>query len=378
MKNKLQQLINKLCPNGVEYKELGELLNEDCVFTITPPKKIAKNQYKNTGQFPIIDQGQNFIVGYINDIGTIINNGEYVIFGDHTETIKYVNFAFAQGADGIKILGTAPNNLIAKYLYYAMNNFYKKSGKYTRHFGLLKFCKIPIPPLEVQKEIVRILDKFTELKAELEAKLEAELEARQKQYEYYRINKLITERCFNGVEFRELGAVCDILDNLRKPVSKEKRNSGKYPYYGANGIQDYVEDYIFDGTYLLLGEDGSVINADKTPILNWVVGKIWVNNHAHILQEKSGIALLRFIYFWLSTCDVSGIVRGIPPKINQQNLRKIKIPIPSLEVQKEIVCILDKFDKLINDISEGLPTELAARRKQYEYYRNKLLTFKEA
>ncbi len=186
-----------------------------------------------------------------------------------------------------------------------------------------------------------------------------------------KIDELIQQLCPDGVEYKELGEVVNILDNLRKPISKEKRTKGNYPYYGANGIQDYVLDYIFEGTFLLMGEDGSVIKKDRSPILNWATGKIWVNNHAHVLSEKRNIALLRFIFYYLSTIDVTLIVHGTPPKINQANLRSIPIPIPPLEIQEEIVRILDNFTAL----EAELEAELEARKKQYEYYRNKLLSF---
>lgn len=186
-----------------------------------------------------------------------------------------------------------------------------------------------------------------------------------------KLQELIKKLCPNGVEYKKLGDLCEILDNQRKPVSKSKRRLGKYPYYGANGIQDYVDDYIFDGTYLLVGEDGSVMNKDKSPILNWAQGKIWVNNHAHILGERHTVMILRFLYYSLSITDVSTIVRGTPPKINQANLRSIEVPVPPLEVQAEIVSILDRFA----DYAAELQAELQARREQYEYYRDKLLSF---
>jgi len=170
------------------------------------------------------------------------------------------------------------------------------------------------------------------------------------------------------VEWKKLGEVCEILDSQRKPVSKGDRRAGIYPYYGANGIQDYVEDFIFDGTFLLLGEDGSVINEDKSPILHWAVGKIWVNNHAHILKENSA-ASLRYLYYILQCTDVSDIVRGMPPKINQANMRNILLPIPSLSEQLRIVDILDTFTASIDNLKE----QIAQRRKQYEYYRDQLL-----
>lgn len=186
-----------------------------------------------------------------------------------------------------------------------------------------------------------------------------------------KLQNLIRELCPNGVEYRKLEEVCNILDYQRKPVSKSKRIPGKYPYYGANGIQDYVDDFLFDGTFVLVGEDGSVINKDYSPILNWATGKIWVNNHAHILSEKTGVMSLRFLYFILSVIDVSAIVRGTPPKLNQTNLRNIEIPVPPIEVQKEIVRILDTF----TSHAAELQAELQARLEQYGYYRNKLLCF---
>jgi len=170
------------------------------------------------------------------------------------------------------------------------------------------------------------------------------------------------------VEWKLLGEVCEILDSQRRPVSKGERNQGVYPYYGANGIQDYVDSYIFDGTFLLLGEDGSVINKDKSPVLHWAEGKIWVNNHAHILKENKK-ALLRYLYYSLQCTDVSDIVRGVPPKINQANMRAIPLPIPSLSEQNRIVGILDTFTSCI----ENLKQQIAERRKQYEYYRDQLL-----
>ena len=110
-----------------------------------------------------------------------------------------------------------------------------------------------------------------------------------------KINELIKELCPNGVEYRRLEKCCNILDNKRKPVKKGAREKGEYPYYGANGIQDYVSDYIFDGKFVLVGEDGSVINDSGNPIVNWAEGKIWVNNHAHIIEEIKGINL-RYLF----------------------------------------------------------------------------------
>ena len=186
-----------------------------------------------------------------------------------------------------------------------------------------------------------------------------------------KLQELIQRLCPNGVEWKRLENLCVILDSKRQPVSKGKRSKGIYPYYGANGVQDYVDNYLFDGTFILLGEDGSVINKDKSPVLNWAKGKIWVNNHAHILSEKPEEANLRYLYYTLQASDVSGIVRGTPPKLNQENLKNIEIPLPPLPVQEEIVRILDAF----TSHAAELQAELQARREQYEYYRDKLLSF---
>ncbi len=167
------------------------------------------------------------------------------------------------------------------------------------------------------------------------------------------------------------------LDSKRKPVTKSARESGGYPYYGASGIVDYVDDYIFDGDYLLVSEDGANLLARSTPIAFSVSGKAWVNNHAHVLSFSS-YAERRFAEIYLNSIDLSPFVSGgAQPKLNQANLNRIPIPWPSRVEQERFVAILDKFDVLVNDPGAGLPAELFARRKQYEYYSHRLLTFEE-
>jgi type I restriction enzyme, S subunit len=167
-------------------------------------------------------------------------------------------------------------------------------------------------------------------------------------------------------------------DSERKPVTSGNRKAGEYPYYGASGIVDYVEDYIFDGDFLLVSEDGANLVARNTPIAFSISGKNWVNNHAHILEFDS-YETRRYVEFYLNSIDLTSyITGGAQPKLNQQNLNKICIPLPSQERQKYIVSILDRFDELTADMADGIPAEIDARQKQYEYYRDKLLTFKEA
>ena len=177
-----------------------------------------------------------------------------------------------------------------------------------------------------------------------------------------RLDELIQQYCSDGVEYRKLEDCCTVLDKKRKPVTKAAREAGEYPYYGANGIQDYVSDYIFDGTFVLVGEDGSVITKAGTPVVTWAEGKIWVNNHAHIIEEIDGV-LLRYLFHYIQTIDVTPLIHGNIPKLTGGDFRALQIPVPPLPVQSEIVRILDNF------------TELTARKKQYEFYRDKLLTF---
>ena len=171
--------------------------------------------------------------------------------------------------------------------------------------------------------------------------------------------------------------ISENYDNQRKPVTSGNREVGEYPYYGASGIVDYVSDYLFDGDYLLVSEDGANLLARSTPIAFSISGRNWVNNHAHVLKFDT-YAARRYVEFYLNSIDLSPwVTGGAQPKLNQKNLNKIKIPFPAPKEQEHIVAILDRFDAICNDISEGLPAEIEARQKQYEYYRDKLLTFKE-
>jgi len=158
----------------------------------------------------------------------------------------------------------------------------------------------------------------------------------------------------------KLGEIIDLYDNLRIPLSSMEREGRekKYPYYGANGIIDYVDDYIFDGEYILLAEDGTVFIEDKYPVLHLTQGKFWVNNHAHVFKSKNEIANQNFLYYILKNTNIRAYVTGaVQLKINQRNLKKIKVTIPNLEVQKAIANILSSFDDKIevnNKINKNL------------------------
>ena len=165
------------------------------------------------------------------------------------------------------------------------------------------------------------------------------------------------------------------LDSMRKPITSSLREPGEIPYYGASGIVDYVKDYIFDGDFLLVSEDGANLLARSTPIAFSISGKSWVNNHAHVLKFDT-YAERRFVEFYLNSIDLTPYISGAAqPKLNQKNLNSIRIPNPSPKEKERIVSILDKFETLTNSISEGLPREIELRQQQYEYYREQLLSF---
>ncbi|MCB0988826.1 MAG: restriction endonuclease subunit S, partial [Acidimicrobiales bacterium] len=212
----------------------------------------------------------------------------------------------------------------------------------------------------------------------LEAELEAELEARRRQYAHYRDLLVRVDRDGSDIAWATLPEVAKNLDSQRRPVTKSAREPGPYPYYGASGVVDHVNGYIFDGDYLLVSEDGANLLARSSPIAFSSSGKVWVNNHAHVLQFPS-YAERRYVEIYLNSIDLAPwVAGGAQPKLNQANLNRIPIPRPSLPEQQRIVAILDRFDALVNDLSVGLPAELVARRRQYEYYRDRLLSFEEA
>lgn len=394
----LNKLINKYDLYKYELKEttLGEVIKL---------KNGRDWKTLNEGDIPVYGSGGPMNIGvnkFSYDKETVLIPRKGSI-----DNIFYLNEPF-WNVDTIYYTEVNTKLLNVKYFYYFMKNIdlISLSINPTRPSltqEIINNIKITLPPIEIQAKIAEILDKFQALTQYVSGLLPEEIEEREKQYEYYR-EKLLTfdtERTRGGyqllskdyislltqagdlvgvnvfeLEKKKLEEVCEILDSKRKPITKSKRIKGIYPYYGANGIQDYVNDFIFDGLFVLMGEDGSVIDKNNNPILHWVNNKkIWVNNHAHVLKNKDDFINLKYIYYSLSISDVSSIVKGTPPKINQANLRNIKMLIPPKAIQEYIVSILDKFEALSQSTTEGLRREIELREKQYEHYREKLLTF---
>ena len=395
MASKFHELIDRLCPGGVEYRKLGEIA------TVERGNGLQKSDFRPAGR-PCIHYGQLYTkfntvaestLTFVDEATAAglksLNTGD-LLMAVTSENVEDVCKCIAWlGADGVVVGGHTAiirHTQDAKYLAYwfQTQDFFVQKKRLAHGTKVIEVTPknlldvlIPVPPLEIQREIVQILDNFAELTAELTA----ELEKRKKQYEYYRRSLLGgVERGTLNVErwpTVKLGDVCDCLDGKRIPLSSAQRRDrkGEYRYFGAQGVIDYIDDYIFDGCYLLVAEDGENLRSRKLPIAQMVEGRYWVNNHAHVLSETPKAAL-RYICYFLNSLDLTLYVTGAAqPKLNQANLNAIEIPLPPLAEQKRIVGILDRFDRLCNDLTAGLPAEIAARRKQYEYYRDKLLSF---
>ena len=373
--NTIKQLIEKYCPDGVEYKKLGEVLGYE-----QPSKYIVKStDYDDSYSTPVLTAGQSFILGYTNETDGIYSaskSNPTIIFDDFTTSFHWVDFDFKVKSSAMKMLRPKSADIDFRYVYFAMSCIKFVPQDHARHWiSKYSLFEIPVPPLPVQHEIVRILDNFTSLETELEA----ELKARRKQYEYYRDQLLSFKHLSGGtdeVEWKTLPQISQNLDSKRKPIKSSRRVAGMYPYYGASGIVDYVEDYIFDGDFLLVSEDGANLLARTSKIAFSISGKNWVNNHAHVLSFNDAVRR-KFVEFYIENLDLSRYISaGAQPKLTKDKLNSIPIPQPPYEKQQKIVSILDRFESLVNDISTGLPAEIAARHQQYEYYRDQLLSFK--
>lgn len=154
-------------------------------------------------------------------------------------------------------------------------------------------------------------------------------------------------------KWKTLGSICDIHDSKRKPITKKDRKIGIYPYYGATGIQDYIDNYIFDGSFVLVGEDGAKWGANENTAF-LISGKFWVNNHAHVLQMHNDI-FPKWVIYYLNHKDLNEFITGaVVPKLNQAALRSIPIPVPFISIQKQIVKELDTLSDIITKKKEQL------------------------
>lgn len=393
MKN-LETLIQKLCPDGVEFVKLGE------VCEIKTGKGITQKDCSESSKYPVYSGGKE-PMGYYKEFNRNANTVTVSRVGAYAGFVNYVTEDFYLNDKCFSVLPQKDEDINSKYLYYKLKalecsiiNMQSGGGVPTINTKKVGSLEIPLPPIEVQTEIVRILDKFTSLEAELEMELEAELDCRKRQYEYYR-DKLLSFDNEGGqeVEWKKMSEVGTFIrgNGLQK---KDFTESGVgCIHYG----QIYTKFNTFtDKTLTFCSENvarkltpvhpGDLIIActsenveDVCKTVAWL-GKedIVTGGHACVFSHHENP---KYIAYLLQTENFfqqkKKYARGVKViDIKVADLQKITLPIPSLEEQHRIVSILDRFESLTTSLQSGLPAEIVARRQQYEHYRDKLLTFK--
>jgi type I restriction enzyme S subunit len=380
--SRLDELIAELCPDGVEYIKLGGICN------LITTGKLNANAMVENGKYPFFtcDANPYRINEYAFDTTAIIISGN----GSQVGHINFYQGKF--NAYQRTYVLSEFNNIDVKYLlHYLKGNLknyiilHSKKGSVPYiTMPMLKNFSVPIPPLPVQQEIVRILDNFTELTAELTT----ELEARKKQYEYYR-DKLLTFG--NDVSMVKLG---DIATDMyrgsgikRDEITTDGTPCVRYGeiYTTYNIWFDTCVSNTYKGTKTF--EHGDILFAITGESVEDIAKSCAYMGHETCFAGGDIVVMKhnqnpKYIAYALSTSDAQvqkskGKVKSKVVHTSIPALKEIQIPVPSLEEQERIVAILDRFDALCNDLTSGLPAEIEARQKQYEYYRDKLLTFKE-
>lgn len=386
--SKLDELIHEYCPDGVRYEELGDLLGR----VDGSNKKIVKSKIQSEGRYPVYTQGGNQKPdGFSDEKDAVITDVPVILYGDHTNVLKWIGHDFIAGADGVKLVkSSVDSGLDDRFLYHCLRDKIKEiPNGYARHFARLRKLTIPIPPFEVQKEIVNILDKFIQLEAELEA----ELEARRKQYEYYRNHLLTFDEPSDGIRWASLSDVTLPTKNMKW----KETDGGIFKYIDLSSVSrenhSIIETTEIDSTTApsraqKLVENGDIIFATTRPTLQRYTlinaqynGQVASTGYC-VLRPNRDMVTSKWIYHNIAKSDFNNFVEkhqegSAYPSISDSKVKAYTIPVPPISEQERIVSLLDKFEKLVNDISSGLPAEIEGRHQQYEYYRTKLLTFQE-
>lgn len=378
---KLEELIEKLCPDGVEYKEIGSI----AVLGAGGDVPKARFSAEKTVEFniPIYSNGieEKAIYGY-TDIPKV---DEPSITISVRGTIGWCALRKEPFYPIVRLIYVTPNNeILIDFLKYVIDTIkfkVPKTGIPQLTIPMVSKYKIPVPPLEVQREIVRILDNFTFLTTELAA--------RQKQYEYYRdllltfksnestiLNERTNELELSGaIRWMKLGDIADI--GTGNGNTNEGLDTGKYPFFVRSQDIKYKNEYDFDETAIITSGDG--VGVGK--IFHFVSGKYALHQRAYRVHITSDNVLPKYFFYYFKNSFLTYISKASfhssVTSIRRPMMINFPVPVPPLVVQQRIVDILDRFDTLCNDISSGLPAEFEMRQKQYEYYRDKLLSFKE-
>ena len=380
--SKLDELIKELCLNGVEYKELKDM----CV--IKKGVQLNKEKLLEEANYPVINGGI-LPSGYWNNYNVKEDTITISQGGASAGYVQYISTKFWAGAH-CYYLELKDKNINYRYIYHFIKMKQNKltssqvgAGIPSVEKKVLENLLIPTPPLEVQNEIVRILDNFTALTAELTT----ELTARKKQYSWYRDYLLNFE---NKVEIVKLEDIAEVYDGTHQTPDYKKNG---IPFVSVENIDNiyntekYISEEDYEKNYRIKPKIDDIF---MTRI--GTIGKCAIVTTNNPLAYYVSLALLRPNKNKIDSTYLKYIIESrigkkelnkrilftaVPIKINKGDIDKLEIPLPPLEVQKRIVEVLDNFEKICNDLNIGLPAEIEARQKQYEFFRNYLLTFKE-
>ena len=373
--SRLDELIAKLCPNGVEYKKIKDEYTRLRGTPITASK--MKEIADDSGEIRIYAGGKTVINANEKDIpkanitrvpAVLVQSRGVIDFIYYDKPFTFKNEMWAYTHD---------ETVSIKFLCYVLKNNVEHFREAASGMGSLpqislavtEDYRVPVPPLEVQREIVHVLDHFTLLSAELSA----ELKARKKQYEFYR-EQLLSYN--DSVKRVKIGDVCDVFTGGEPPKDciKGDEPDDKHPYAVWGNGKDV---YGFSGQYRI-DRDAVVISSIGANTGSVYFRKAFFTPiiRLKVIVPKDDSLDMRFLYHAMSATKIASKSSSVP-NMNASEIKALSLPMPDIEEQKRVAGILDKFDALCDDLSNGIPAEISARQKQYEYYRDRLLTFKE-
>ena len=350
----------------VEWKALGDVVHMRAGQYISASNIMEKSSKEH--RYPCF--GGNGIRGFVANNS---HNGKHLLIGRQGAlcgNVRRTNGKFYATEHAVVVTPSDYINIdFAFHLLTLMNlnQYASQSAQPGLSVGKIEGLKIPIPPLHIQAEIVRILDAFTELTN----KLTNELNARKKQYNYYRNQLLSFEE--GEIEWKTLGNIFHMRAGQHISASKimeKATNEYIYPCFGGNGIRGYVQERSHEGEYLLIGRQGALCGN-----IQRIKGQFYATEHAVVVTANPDINI-DWAFHFLTLMNLNQYAsQSAQPGLTVGKLHTLKIPVPSIDKQTYVASILDKFDALTNSLTEGLPREIALRQQQYAYYRDLLLSF---